>query len=429
MAPFPMTFRKLLFWVHCIAGTIAGAIVLVMSVTGVALTYERQIVNWSEHRYHVTGPAPVSGRLTMSALLDRVRSIRPALPSSITVRAEPAAPVELGYGRETTLFVHPYTGAVLGDTTQGLRPFFRAVTDWHRWLGTAGAGRATGRAITGACNLAFLFLVITGCYLWLPKQWTWQRLRPIVWFRTGLSGKPRDFNWHNVAGLWCAVPLFFIVLSGVIMSYPWANNLLYTLTGSTPPARAGGPPGGGESAAGWGGAPAPRGPSRARSTDSHAADSQRRHPREDAGEDGRPQRPSGPDLTRLDAGWDKAKGLASSWRSITLRLPPSARAPWTFAIDTGNGGEPEKRMQVSLDAATLEVTRTETFSGYELGRKLRMWARFIHTGEEFGVVGQTIAGIASAGASLLVWTGIALAWRRFRRWRARKAERRELVAR
>jgi uncharacterized iron-regulated membrane protein len=51
---------------------------------------------------------------------------------------------------------------------------------------------------------------------------------------------------------------------------------------------------------------------------------------------------------------------------------------------------------------------------------LRTWLRFIHTGEAGGFVGQTIAGIASAGACVLVWTGLALSWRRFQAWRGRR---------
>jgi uncharacterized iron-regulated membrane protein len=45
--------------------------------------------------------------------------------------------------------------------------------------------------------------------------------------------------------------------------------------------------------------------------------------------------------------------------------------------------------------------------------------RFVHTGEYYGLTGQTIAGIASLGGALLVWTGLALAYRRFRAWLAR----------
>jgi uncharacterized iron-regulated membrane protein len=52
-----------------------------------------------------------------------------------------------------------------------------------------------------------------------------------------------------------------------------------------------------------------------------------------------------------------------------------------------------------------------------------MLLRFIHTGEVAGIPGQTIAGIASAGAAVLVYTGLALSWRRFRAWLARRRSR------
>jgi hypothetical protein len=42
--------------------------------------------------------------------------------------------------------------------------------------------------------------------------------------------------------------------------------------------------------------------------------------------------------------------------------------------------------------------------------------RIAHTGEGAGVVGQTVAGLASLGDAFLVWTGISLALRRLRAW-------------
>jgi len=43
--------RTVLFWAHLAAGTVAGVVILIMSVTGVALTYEKlmpddRIVQW-----------------------------------------------------------------------------------------------------------------------------------------------------------------------------------------------------------------------------------------------------------------------------------------------------------------------------------------------------------------------------------------------
>ena len=46
--------------------------------------------------------------------------------------------------------------------------------------------------------------------------------------------------------------------------------------------------------------------------------------------------------------------------------------------------------------------------------------RFVHTGEYYGLTGQTIAGLVSAGGAVLVYTGVALALRRFGAWRRRR---------
>ena len=60
----------------------------------------------------------------------------------------------------------------------------------------------------------------------------------------GLRGKARDFNWHNVIGFWCAPILVVLTASGMVISYTWASNLVYTLTGSPRPAAAAGRGGG-----------------------------------------------------------------------------------------------------------------------------------------------------------------------------------------
>jgi uncharacterized iron-regulated membrane protein len=213
----------------------------------------------------------------------------------------------------------------------------------------------------------------------MPRRWSWQNVKAIALFRGGLGGRARDFNWHNVIGIWCAVPLFMIVLSGVIMSYPWANNLLYRFTGNEAPAQGG--------------------------------------PRQGQ----RPQRAeeSTPGLAGLNLLWARAEQQVPGWRSLTLRLPPRGRGPMTFTIDTGNGGRPDQRAQLTLDRRTAEVVRWEPFSSYNAGRRLRSWFRFMHTGEAGGIAGQTVAGIATTGAALLVWTGIWLAFRRLSRWRKR----------
>ena len=82
-----------------------------------------------------------------------------------------------------------------------------------------------------------------------------------------------------------------------------------------------------------------------------------------------------------------------------------------------------------LNHREVEQTATwETFDALTAGRRARSISRFLHTGEVLGLAGQTIAGLVSLGGVFLTWTGLALTWRRFRAWRARREERDETIA-
>jgi uncharacterized iron-regulated membrane protein len=411
--------RRVIFWCHLCSGVVAGAIVLIMSVTGVLLTYEKQILSRADTRAYRSGPDSTrASRLAPSAMLNAVQASDPsARVMGLTLWADPQSPAAVLVGPRT-IYVSPYTAQVLGEPSPQPRAFFRTVTDWHRWLGVAGEGRATARMITGACNLAFLFLVVSGFYLWFPRSWSWHQVRAVGWFRGGLQGKARDFNWHNTIGLWSTVPLFIVVLSGVVISYPWASNLVYRAVGETPPPRAtpGGPAGGGR-----GGGPG--GPAVSAGSGGQAVSAGREGAGERRGrsEGGRAEGGAAQSFDRVDTLWARAEAQVAGWKSITLRLPATPAAPVAFTIDEGNGGQPQKRSTLTLDGSTGAIVRWEPFASLSPGRRLRSYLRFAHTGEVLGLFGQTVAGLVSAGAAVLVWTGLALAWRRLWAWRRRRS--------
>ena len=373
----PMTsFRALIFWMHLVAGLAAGVVVLIMSTTGVALTYEKQMLEWGDRRAW-SAPSPVGARhLPPETLLAKVAEAQPgAAPTGITLRANAAAPATITLEGNQGLLVDPYTGTIIGVPPSGLRAFFRTMTAWHRFLALDGASRATGRAITGAANLAFLFIVVSGIYLWIPRAWSWIHVRNVWWFRSGLPGKARDFNWHNVIGIWSAMPLAIVVAGAVPISYPWASNLVYRLAGDQPPAQA------------------------------TAAL--------------RPHVASPKLVTGLDGAWRRAQEHVPGWRTITVRLA-AADQPLTLTVDEGYGGQPQKRDTLTFDRTTGDIARVEAFAALSLGRRARSWLRFAHTGEFYGLPGQTVAGLVSAGGIVLVYTGLALASRRFWTWLRRR---------
>jgi uncharacterized iron-regulated membrane protein len=387
-----MTLRKILFWMHLCIGVTAGLVILAMSVTGVMLAFEHQIVAWTDRGYNIT-PSSNGQRLAIDELVVKAQAAQESPPTGILLRSDPALPIEFSFGRERTVLVNPYTGEIL-TTASRSRAVFAQVENVHRWLAMPESKRTLGESITGACTLAFLGLILSGPFLWWPREWNWTSVQKILFFKSSVGLRRTLWNWHHVFGIWCVVPLFFIAITGVVMAYPWANNLLYRLTGNQPP------------------------PPQARVV------LEKRPPRavDDPGaqtsREGK-ARPDEPHRMALDDLFALAQKQAPDWKSVSSRLTGPARGPITFFIDTGSGGRPDLRSQLILNSETGDIIRWERFETYNLGRRLRTWARFTHTGEAGGIVGEAIAALAASGASMLVFTGLCLAIRRLYLWRSR----------
>jgi uncharacterized iron-regulated membrane protein len=377
------TLRTILFWCHLTAGAVAGVVILIMSLSGALLSMKPQILNLLERRVRFVAAQP-SPMLSMSTIVAAARARQPeSAPVSVVRDSDPASAVAVAFTQGPTVYVDPYTGSVLGDGSVSAQTFFRTVENWHRWLAMSAENRTMARGITGASNVVFFGLALSGLYLWWPRSWSVQHTRAILRFKRGARGRARDFNWHNVIGFWCAPVIIVMTATGVVMSYPWANALLYRVTGSPLPVAGGG--GGGERGGGRGG-----------------------------GRGGDSQDP-GASAVDLDRAWARAEQQLPTWRTITMRLPARAGGPVTFTMSDTRSWNAFARSQLTLDAAG-DVRQWQPYEGTSLGQKARGWVRFGHTGELGGLAGQLAAGIACCGGVFLVYTGLALAIRRFRLW-------------
>ncbi len=400
--------RRFFFWLHLVAGVVAGSIIAVMCFTGALLAFEHEIVEWAERDARdVTLPGEIAQRRSLNELIANARAVKPeATVTGITVSSDPTKAVAVSFGRDAAVYVDPYTGEAREPKSTAVHDFMHLMTDWHRWLAMSGDNRATGKAITGACNTAFLVLGLTGLYLWWPRRWTWRVLKPSVWF-TGSRGKARDWNWHNVIGFWTLPVLIVLTASGMVISYRWASNLVYQAFGEAPP--------------------------------------QQQGPGAMAGVAREPIAPPAPDARPLPQGalLEAAQLAAPNFDSITLRLgnpragrggasASAAQAPASTEL-RGEGANQGPRGVAPVNVSVREKDQFPTFGSTTLvlnpftgavvdrsgfsdmssGRQARMWLRWLHVGQGFGWVGQLIALIACVGGLVLVYTGFALAWRRF----------------
>jgi uncharacterized iron-regulated membrane protein len=106
--------------------------------------------------------------------------------------------------------------------------FLFTVEMLHRFL-LAGKNSA-GDMIVGLSTLLFLFILITGVILWWPKTKNIMRQRFKIKFDG--SGKRLTHDLHIVTGFYTSIFLIIIVLTGLVMSFGWANKALFAITGS-----------------------------------------------------------------------------------------------------------------------------------------------------------------------------------------------------
>lgn len=379
------TFRKIIFWTHLITALFGGVIIFVMSVTGALLSFERQMIEYSERDARIVQAPAGTERLSPQRILDGLRAARPeAKPASMAINNDREAAWIISLGRDGFVFVNPYTAAITGEGNRTVRNVMSELRNWHRYVALSGDQRPIGKGLTGTANLAFLFLAISGIYIWLPRMMTWKLIKPVIWFRGGLRGKARNFNWHNVIGFWTSLLLIIFTVAATVISYQWAGNLLFTLTGNEVP------------------------------------------PSQNQGGSGQGPQAEQPYVypTNVDALWPVAEAQAGGWRSISLKLPIEKDSA-VFTIDEGIYWNIFGRSTLTVNAATAAISKWDPYGERNAAQQLRSWFRFTHTGETGGLVGQFIGFIACVGGAFLVWTGFSLAFRRFGKWIKGRANREE----
>jgi uncharacterized iron-regulated membrane protein len=171
--------------------------------------------------------------------------------------------------------------------------------------------------------------------------------------------------------------LIVLTLTALPISYKWAGQMLFTITGTPPP-----PP----------------------TTASATPAAKLVSPTPDA------KLLSSEDLIAV------AQKQFPTWKTLTYRA--GTTQPATIAVRTADSWPRTATTTLSLNPFTGEILKRAGYNELNAAQQLRSWTRYLHTGEAVGWPGQLLAAIASIGGCVLVYTGFALAWHRWRRWRS-----------
>jgi uncharacterized iron-regulated membrane protein len=213
-APQKVGLRRVLFQVHLWIGLALGVYVVMISVTGSAVVFRRELNLWLVPR-SVTPIADV--KFSPEDLLAAARRIYP--PEEVKTvgaprRADRPVRVSLEHdGRITERLFDPYAEKDLGLS---FPPLLRA-EEWLVVLHDDLLLGPTGRLVNGLAGILTTVLAITGAVIWWPGRHRWRDSLVV-----SAPLKSRKFLWqlHSSVGFWAFALVFVWSLTAVYFAFP-----------------------------------------------------------------------------------------------------------------------------------------------------------------------------------------------------------------
>lgn len=239
--------RKLWLQVHLYLGLFAGAILVIIGLTGSILAFWHEIDAWLNPDLYQVEMAK-GGTATQRPLAEMISAAQAAMPvgakllnidyphrpgTTFTLSFAPAETVPGEY-EYLNAFVDPYTAKV-----QGTRIFYSAANPFENcFVGLMFKlhynlllGDTPGMTIVGILAVLLLISVLTGLILWWPLTGEW---RQAFTLKRHTSPERFNFDLHKTTGIYTALVLLAVLFSGVYFNlqdqFVWLVNRFSPVT-------------------------------------------------------------------------------------------------------------------------------------------------------------------------------------------------------
>ncbi len=391
-----MTWRDVWYQAHWFVGITAGLVLAVVGASGALLSYEQSVLkslNAPLMRVEPAGRTRLSPQQLIARAQEafpdkRVSALTLASAADETVRVvvneRSAAASGPGNRRGTTVFVDPYTGAMLGSELRGEQAM-HVVEDVHRRL----AAGETGKLIVGISTALLLLLAATGLYLRWPQVAATLR----VWFtfRKGLQGRTFLWHLHAIVATWVLLVYVLASLTGLYWSFEWYRDGLFAMTG----------------------APRPQGQGSAAVQPRPGGEA----PNSNLQGNGRSE-------AQIAIAWAVFRSNAPPFEIATLTLPKPGESNVEIRYLDSDPAHERAYNRITIDPAAIAVVKHERYDDKPVGHKLMSSMFVLHSGSFFGWAGTLLMMVASLAMPLFAVTG----WMLYLDRRKRKARARERAA-
>ena len=219
------TLRTVLLKIHLYIALWLGVLLALAGVTGSLLVYKHAIDKWlNADVMQVEVQGEYQSFLSMIEAANQVLPIKDPphhlyLPREkddvlmVRYQIKHPDPEHKGHNHHFyEVMVNPYTGEILGHRDRD-DALMTVILQLHYKL-LAGD---TGKLVMGITALLTLFLTVTGIYLWWPK---FTKIRQAFVIKRNASSHRFNFDLHKTTGIYTAVVMFAVALSGVYFNLP-----------------------------------------------------------------------------------------------------------------------------------------------------------------------------------------------------------------
>lgn len=224
--------KKILRKIHLWLSVPVGLIITVICLSGAMLVFETEIMeSYYYSRYHVSEikekPLPMAQLIaTVSKELPDTLSV-----ASIQITADPKKNYRVGLTERTSgfIYVNPYTGEITEEyIVDNKGNFFSTIRRLHRWLlddYKRDGSLSIGKTIVGVTTIIFVLILVTGIVIWMPK--TRKKLKRSFKIRIKHGRKRFLRDLHTVGGIYAALVLLILALTGLTWSFTWYRHIFY----------------------------------------------------------------------------------------------------------------------------------------------------------------------------------------------------------
>lgn len=227
--------RKLHLWISIPL----GLLITLICFSGATLIFEKEITELIYHDVVFISPQAGDEPHALDEVLRALDGQTPADRSVTGITVYPdktrAYKVSLSGEGRAALYVDPYTLQVTGEY---VRPaFFDTMFRMHRrMLGPIrGEGSEWGKSVVGISTWALVVILITGIIIWVPRYRKTYKNRLTISVTKGGHHFLRGL--HLAGGIYAALLLLLMALTGLTWTYEWYNRSVYSLLGVEAPQR------------------------------------------------------------------------------------------------------------------------------------------------------------------------------------------------